>query len=89
MRYQNGWVSDRTLCYLASGKPVVVQDTGPSSVLPNGLGMFRFSTLEQAAAAFDTVNGDYDRHCRAARELAEAYFDATSIARRILDVSLA
>jgi glycosyltransferase involved in cell wall biosynthesis len=88
MTFQNAWVSDRTLCYLASGKPVVVQDTGPSSVLPHGLGMFRFSTLEQAAEALQAVNADYARHCRAARELAEAYFDATKIAERILDVTL-
>src|SRR5206468_6139977 len=48
MKFQNGWVSDRTLCYLASGKPVVVQDTGPSGFLPNGEGMFRFTTAQQA-----------------------------------------
>ena len=84
MKFQNGWVSDRTLCYMASGKPVVVQDTGPSSILPNGLGMFRFSSMEQAAEALQAVNTDYARHCRAARELTEAYFDAKTIARRIL-----
>ena len=69
-------------------EPVVVQDTGPSSILPNGLGMFRFSSLEEAADALQAVNADYARHCRAARELAEAHFDATKIARRILDVAL-
>ena len=88
MKFQNGWVSDRTLCYMASGKPAVVQDTGPSSALPNGLGMFRFSTMEEAADAIEKVNADYVKHCRAARELAEAYFDATTIARRILEMSL-
>jgi glycosyltransferase involved in cell wall biosynthesis len=88
MQFQNAWVSDRTLCYLASGKPVVVQDTGPRSTLPNGLGMFRFSSLEEAAEALQAVNADYARHCRAARELAETYFDATKIARRILDITL-
>lgn len=88
MRFQNAWVSDRTLCYLASGKPVVVQDTGPSRHLPNGEGMFRFSTPEQAAAAFDAVNHDYLRHSRAARALAETYFDATRVVARILDVAM-
>jgi hypothetical protein len=88
MRFQNAWVSDRTLCYLASGKPAVVQDTGSSSVLPNGLGIFRFSSLDQAADALQAVNADYARHCRAARDLTEAYFDATKIAQRILDVTL-
>src|SRR5207248_2458254 len=84
MKFQNGWVSDRTLCYLASGKPAVVQDTGPSTVLPNGEGMFRFSTAEQAVQAFEAINADYERHCRAARELAETHFDAKQITAKIL-----
>jgi hypothetical protein len=84
MQFQNAWVSDRTLCYLASGKPVVVQHTGPSAHLPNGAGMFRFSTVAEAAAAFDAINGDYARHCRAARDLAETHFDS----RRVLEDAL-
>jgi hypothetical protein len=88
MKLQNAWVSDRTVCYLASGKPVVVQDTGPSSFLPNGEGMFRFSTPRQAAAAFATINSDYEHHCRAARELAETHFDAKQIAAKILSRAL-
>jgi hypothetical protein len=74
MRFQNAWVSDRTLCYLASGKPAVVQDTGPSAFLPNGEGLFRFTTVAEAAAALAAVNADYERHCRAARALAENWF---------------
>ena len=88
MRLQNRWVSDRTLCYMASGKPAVVQDTGPSAILPNGLGMFRFSSMEQAVDALHAVNADYARHCRAARELTEAYFDAKTITRHILEATL-
>jgi hypothetical protein len=88
MRFQNAWVSDRTLCYLASGKPAVVQDTGPSSFLPNGEGLFRFSTAGQAADALATVNADYGRHGRAAREIAEAYFDAEQVCERILNAAL-
>jgi len=88
MKLQNAWVSDRTLCYLASGKPVVVQHTGPSSYLPNGEGMFRFSTVQEAAAALHAVNADYERHCRAAREIAEAYFDSKRVAGRILSATL-
>src|SRR6266704_3163556 len=53
MKFQNAWISDRTLCYLASGKPVVVQNTGPSAFLPNGEGMFRFATLEEAVRALE------------------------------------
>jgi hypothetical protein len=87
--FQNAWVSDRTVCYLASGKPVVVEYTGPSSYLPNGEGMFRFTSPEEAAAALETANADYKRHCRAAREIATAYFDATEIAATILREALA
>jgi len=88
IKFQNGWVSDRTLCYLASGKPVVVQDTGPSSVLPNGQGMFRFTTAQQAAEAFKTINADYERHCHAARKLAETHFDAKQVVAKILSHGL-
>ena len=88
MRFQNAWVSDRTVCYLASGKPAVVQNTGPSGYLPNGQGLFRFSTLEEAAAALEAVNADYPRHSRAARALAEAHFDARKGIARILGVAL-
>lgn len=88
MKFQNAWVSDRTLCYLASGRPVVVQHTGPSRFLPNGEGMFRFHTIEEAAEALALVNADYERHCRAARALAEEHFDARKVTGRILEVAL-
>jgi hypothetical protein len=88
MDFQNAWISDRTLCYLASGKPVVVQHTGPSAFLPSGEGMFRFMTIEEAAAALEAVNADYERHCRAAREIAAACFDAEHVVARILNETL-
>ena len=88
MEFQNAWVSDRTLCYLASGKPVVVQDTGPSSYLVNGEGMFRFSSVDEAAAALDTINCDYERHCRAARDLAETHFDSKRVLEGVLNTTL-
>ncbi len=88
MEFQNAWVSDRTVCYLASGKPVVVQDTGPSSCLVNGEGMFRFSSVDEAARALDAINSDYGRHCRAARDLAETQFDAKRILERVLNTTL-
>ena len=83
------WVGDRTPCYLASGKPVVVQYTGPSSFLPDGEGLFRFSDLAGAARALDAVDADYGGQCQAARALAEALFDARAVAERILDATLA
>jgi len=88
MDFQNAWVSDRTVCYLASGKPVVVQDTGPSSCLVNGEGMFRFSSVDEAARALDAINSDYGRHCRAARDLAETQFDAKRILEGVLSTTL-
>jgi hypothetical protein len=87
-RFANAWVSDRSLCYLASGKPVVVQDTGPSSYLPDGEGLFRFRTIEDAARAFEVINGDYERQCRLARALAEEHFDAKAVTRTILERAL-
>src|SRR5206468_9977814 len=88
MEFQNAWISDRTICYLASGKPAVVQHTGPSAYLPSGEGLFRFETLDEAAAAFEVVNSDYERHCRAARDIAETFFDADRIVPQLLNDAL-
>ena len=87
-RLANAWVSDRSLCYLASGKPVVAQYTGPSSYLPDGEGLFRFTTMQEAVRAFEVINGDYERHCRLARALAEEHFDARAVTRTILERAL-
>jgi hypothetical protein len=83
-KLDTAWVSDRTLCYLASGKPAVVQDTGPSVFLTEGEGLLRFSTVEEAAEALSAINTDYERHCRAARAIAEAFFDARTVLSEIL-----
>ncbi len=88
VKLQNGWISDRSLCYLASGKPVVVQRTGLSSYLPSGEGILQFSSPAEAADALAAVNADYQRHCRSAREIAETYFDARRTTEKILDVAL-
>ncbi len=85
VRLQNAWVSDRTLCYLASGKPAVVQHTGPSEILPDAAGLFRFSTLDEAARQLDAVQADYPRQCRLARALAEERFDAARVVPRLLE----
>jgi len=87
-KFSNAWVSDRSLCYLASGKPVVAQHTGPSSYLPDGEGLFRVKTVADAVRAFDTINGDYERQCRLARELAEQQFDAKTVSGTILEHAL-
>ena len=88
IKFQTGWVSDRTVCYLASGKPVVVQDTGPSEFLPNSEGMFRFTTAAEAVAAIAEINADYRKHCLAARHLAETFFDARQVVGNILGHAL-
>lgn len=88
VRLQTAWISDRTLCYLASGKPAVVQHTGPSSFLPDAAGLFRFRTLEEARRSLETIDGDYERQCRLARALAEEHFEAGKVAARLLEHAL-
>lgn len=84
VRLRSGWFSERDACYLASGKPVVAQDTGFGAVLPVGEGLFAFRTEDEALAAIEAVDADYERHCRAARAIAEAHFEAGAVARRLL-----
>jgi hypothetical protein len=82
MTLANAWISDRTLCYLASGKPAVVQHTGESRFLPDAEGLFRFRSLDDAVKALAAVESDYDRHSRLARQLAEE-FDACRVVERV------
>lgn len=89
IRLENAWISDRTLCYLASGKPAVIQHTGPSRFLPDDAGLLRFNTLAEAARCLELVAADYDRQSRLARQLAEEYFDARTVAGRVLETVLA
>ncbi len=79
-----GWFSDRSACYLAAGRPVVLQDTGIGRQLPVGRGIVLFHTLEEAAAALPTVEQAYAEHSRAARALAEQYFSAEVVLSRLL-----
>jgi hypothetical protein len=80
-----GWFSDRSVCYLASGRPVVAQDTGFGHYLPTGEGLFAFSTVDEAVDAIATASTDYDRHCRRAREIAEAHFRAEAVLGGLLE----
>jgi hypothetical protein len=82
---ESGWFSDRTVRYLASGKPVLVQDTGFSRHYPVGEGLVAFRTLEQAVASAEQIVSNYDTHCRAARALAEAYFDSDKVLGRLIE----
>lgn len=80
-----GWFSDRTVRYLASGKPVVVQDTGFSRNLPTGEGLLAFRTLDEAVAGVGAIVSDYARHSHAARAIAEEYFDSDKVLGRMLE----
>jgi hypothetical protein len=88
LRLQNAWISDRTLCYLASGKPAVVQYTGRSEFLPDTGGLFRFRSPAEAAHALAAVEADYQRHALEARTLAEELFDARQVVTRVLELAL-
>jgi hypothetical protein len=85
---RSGWFSGRSAYYLASGRPAVVQDTGFGVALPVGQGLVPFRTAEEAAAGIREVEGDYDRHSRAARELAAEYFDSGKVLGRLLEEAL-
>lgn len=83
VRSRSGWVSDRTVCYLASGRPAVVQETGLDGVLPTGEGLVTFETPEEAVTRVRDVDARWDRHARAARELAAEYFDSDRVLERL------
>ncbi len=85
---QNAWISDRTLCYLASGKPAIVRHTGPSKFLPTSAGLFRFQSQKEAAEMLNTVQSNYPTQCRLARALAEEHFNAQTVTRRVVERSL-
>jgi hypothetical protein len=84
---RSGWFSDRSACYLAAGRPAVLQATGFEDVLPVGEGVFAVHDAEQAAAAIAEIRADYERHARAARELAHEFFDADRLMGRMLELS--
>ena len=84
---QAGWFSCRSACYLAAGRPVVVEDTGFSRVLPVGMGILPFTTLEEAAEAIYSIEGDYRRHSEAARAIANQYFDSNKVLHKLIEDS--
>jgi hypothetical protein len=84
VRSQSGWFSDRSICYLASGKPVLAQETGFSRHHPVGRGLLAFRTLDEAAAGVREIAADYEAHCRDARSLAEERFSSDKILARLL-----
>jgi hypothetical protein len=84
---RSGWFSDRTECYLASGRPALVQDTGWTAHLPSGDGLLAFSNVEEAIDGIARITSDYDRHARHASEVARAHFDARVVLPALLETA--
>jgi len=84
VQFDTGWLSDRTMRYLASGKPALVQSTGIERHLPTGKGLLTFRTMEEAIAGIDAINRDYQDHCLAARRIAEEYCDSAKVLTKML-----
>lgn len=82
---RTGWFSDRSSCYLATGRPVLAQDTGFAEHLPTGAGLVSFADLDSAAAGLEELAGNYDAHCAAARAVAVDHLDAAEVMAGMLD----
>ena len=82
---RSGWFSCRSACYLAAGRPVVVQDTGFSSVIPAADGLLPFDSLDEAAESLREVEADYERHAAGARALAAEWFDSGKVLQRLIE----
>jgi hypothetical protein len=85
VKSRSGWFSCRSACYLALGRPCVLQDTGWSAHYPTGDGLFAFDTIGEAVAGIEEVNADYSHHAAEARRLAEEMFDSRKVLGRMLD----
>ncbi len=79
-----GWFSDRSACYLACGRPVVAQETGFSSYLPCGAGLFSFRTRDNALEMIERVSKDYARHSKAARAIADEYLESGKVLSKMM-----
>jgi hypothetical protein len=88
VRGRSGWFSERSARYLAAGRPVVAQETGFSDVFPAGEGVIPFTTTDEAIAGIRAVEANYERHSRAARSIAEEWFDSDKVLSRLIDQAL-
>jgi hypothetical protein len=84
VRSRCGWFSDRSVCYLASGRPVIAQETGFGRWLPTGEGLFAFDSIDDALVGIEALNHDYPRHARAARTIAEEHFASDKVLSQLL-----
>lgn len=85
---RTGWFSCRSACYLAASRPVVVQDTGFSSIIPCGQGILPFRSLEEAAEAIREVQGNYEHHSKAALASAREHFDSGRVLEKLIEDAL-
>ena len=88
VKMRGGWFSDRSVCYLASGRPVLIEDTGLKDFLPTGEGLVTFSDLPGAIAGVERINADYERHRHGARTLAENIFSTERILPPLLEAAM-
>ncbi len=88
VKTRSGWFSDRSVCYLAAGRPVILQDTGFSDWLPTGRGALAFSSVEEATDCIERVNAEYQAHCRAAKTIAERIFSHQVVLPQLLEAAL-
>jgi hypothetical protein len=86
---RSGWFSDRTACYLAAGRPALVQDTGWTAHLPSDEGLLAFSNPDQAVAGIERINSGYMAHARRATEIAREHFDARVVLTKLLETACA
>jgi hypothetical protein len=84
VRPRTGWFSDRTVCYLAAGRPVITQSTGFEDHIPTGQGLFPFTTMDDILKAIDSIESDYPRHCHAAAEVAESHFGSDIVLSKLM-----
>ena len=85
VRLNTGWFSDRSVCYLAAGRPVIIQETGFTKFYGGKAGLLSFRTLEEIVEAVKQINADYTKHSRAAYALAREMFEAKKVLKSILD----
>ena len=85
VRPNSGWFSDRSVCYLASGRPVITMTTGFSKFYPSGEGLFEYADAEGILRALSSIDADYDRHSRAAHAVAQEYFNSDHVIKALME----
>jgi hypothetical protein len=84
---RSGWFSERSAAYLASGRPVITEETGFSDWLPTGAGIFSFRDPDEVLSAIEQIDGAYEFHCQAARDIATEFFDSRRVLSRLIEAS--